>query len=371
MTLSTEVVVIGAGVIGLSVAERLSRAGKEVIVLEQEAEIGTHTSSRNSEVIHAGIYYPKGSLKAELCRGGRDQLYDYCAQHKVDFQQTGKLIIATNADQVKRLAAIKEKAADNQVPLSWIEGKDIITQYPSLICERGLYSPLSGIIDSHALMLSLLGRLENQGGTLALQTRVTNVEETNRQFRLTLNLPDQQNIALSAHHIINCAGLDSWQMAENMPSKALPKKFFAKGHYFKPQQQLKFDHLIYPLPSPGGLGVHITRDLGGQIKFGPDVKWIPSPDYSMPEAASSDFYDAIANYLPDIREIGLTPDYCGIRPKCDKHYSDFIFQKLAFKNQKCIINCFGIESPGLTSCLAIADHIHTTLAETQKTIAIN
>lgn len=361
MSLSTEVIVIGAGVVGLAVAERLTRAGKEVILVEKEREIGTHTSSRNSEVIHAGIYYPPGSLKASLCRQGRDQLYDYCQQHKVDFKQTGKFVIATHPDQHSRLADIQTRAANNDVALTWVDKAEITAQYPDLKCSGGLYSPLSGIIDSHALMLSLRGRFEGHSGTLALQTRVTHIDWRNNRFQLSLALPDETRFSLSAHHIINCAGLDSWAVADKMPVAHVPPKYLAKGHYYKPAKSLKFEHLIYPLPTPGGLGVHITRDLAGQIKFGPDVKWISQPDYSMPATAPVDFYDAIACYFPSIKEIGLTPDYCGIRPKCDKHYSDFIFQHARFARHKNIVNCFGIESPGLTSCLAIADHIYQAL----------
>lgn len=361
MTLSTEAIVIGGGVIGLAVADRLSRAGKEVVLLEKEAALGTQTSSRNSEVIHAGIYYPPDSLKAKLCSAGRDQLYDFCQQYGVEYRQTGKYIIATNEAQLSQLAEIKQLAEKNGVQLNWVEGTELQARYPNLTCTKALFSPRTGIIDSHALITALAGCIERQGGTLALKTSVTKIRSCQETIVLDIELPDYQTEVITAKEIINCTGLESWALASSLSTETVPPKHLAKGNYYKPEKTLHFDHLIYPIPMPGGLGIHITCDLAGQIRFGPDVEWVDEVDYTLPNAPSESFIDSVADYLPNIREIGLVPDYCGIRPKCDPKFSDFLFQTSRSPAGQCFLNCFGIESPGLTACLAIADHIEQIL----------
>ena len=368
MTTETETLVIGAGVIGLAVAERLSRSGREVVLIEKEPRFGSHTSSRNSEVIHAGIYYPQDSLKARLCVRGRELIYDFCQSHNVPHKQTGKYIIASSNDQINKLSRIKTQAERNGVALSWVSGEAVMARYPLLRCQRALFSPSSGILDAHQFMLALLGRLEHQNGALAVNTQATRIYQHQDYFHVELRMAESAHMTLRTQKIINCAGLDSWALAERTATTALPRtippRHLAKGHYFRPKKNLSFDHLIYPLPEPSSLGVHVTRDLGGQIKFGPDVQWVNSINYDMPTLAPEPFISAIEHYLPDIRDIGLVPDYCGIRPKCAPTDNDFIFHELKPKPNMIMINCFGIESPGLTASLAIADYIENMMQNT-------
>lgn len=358
--------VIGAGVVGLAAGRALALAGREVLVLEAEGAIGTGTSSRNSEVIHAGIYYPQGSLKATLCVEGKHLLYDYAAQRGVPHRRCGKFIVATSPEQADQLEAIRAKAAANGVDdLVLLTAQQAIGLEPQLHCVAALNSPSTGIVDSHALMLSLLGDLENAGGMLALKSPIARAECESDAIVLIA----QDGTALRCRSVVNAAGLGAPALArrfEGLSSAAVPKEHFAKGNYFTLSGRAPFGRLVYPVPEPGGLGVHLTIDLGDQAKFGPDVQWVASADDLVVDPARGDaFYAEVRKYWPALPDGALIPGYAGMRPKISgpgEPAADFVIDGPASHGVPGLVNLFGIESPGLTSSLAIGRHVAQLLA---------
>lgn len=363
-----DAVVIGAGVVGLAVARALALEGREVVVLEQQEGIGGGISSRNSEVIHAGIYYPTGSLKARLCVRGRALLYDYCASHGVEHQRCGKLIVATAEAQNATLNAIAAQARANGVDdLAYLSAQEAQALEPALSCTAALLSPSTGIVDSHGLMLALQGDLERAGGAVALRCGFVSAQpvgqDTSQAYGAIEVLTDQ-GYALQAACVINAAGLaapDVAQRVAGMNRAVLPQAYYAKGNYFILTGRAPFSHLIYPVPEPGGLGVHLTLDLGQQAKFGPDVQWVGEPnDYQVDPARGERFYSEVRRYWPGLPDQALQPGYAGIRPKISapgQPAADFVIQGPQQHGVPGWINLFGIESPGLTSCLAIAEQV--------------
>jgi len=359
-------VVIGAGVVGLAVARALALAGREVMVLEAAAAIGTKTSSRNSEVIHAGIYYAQGSLKARLCVQGRQMLYAYCAERGIGHRRCGKLIVATSTQQVPELQAIIAKAAANGVPdLVLLTREQARAMEPALECVAALHSPSTGIVDSHALMLALQGDLENAGGMVALNSPLARARVTKQGIELEA----VDGTALLARSVVNAAGLAAPTLAqkfEGLAPQHVPTAYYAKGNYFTLAGRSPFTRLIYPVPEAAGLGVHLTIDLGGQAKFGPDVQWVDSADDLVVDPARGDaFYAEVRKYWPALPDGGLLPGYAGIRPKISgpgEATRDFMIQGPAEHGARGLVNLFGFESPGLTSCLAIGDRVAATLA---------
>jgi L-2-hydroxyglutarate oxidase LhgO len=360
-------VVIGAGVVGLAVARALALQGREVMVLESQDGIGTGTSSRNSEVIHAGIYYPPGSLKAQLCVRGRALLYAYCAQRGVGHSRCGKLIVATSSAQVAQLEGIRAKAAANGVcDLVLLSREEALAMEPNLSCVAALHSPGTGIVDSHALMLALQGDLENAGGMVVLNSPLLHAVCSPYGIELTA----VDGTRLLARTVVNAAGLLAPQLAsrfEGLAAQHVPRAYFAKGNYFTLSGRSPFGRLIYPVPEVAGLGVHLTIDLGGQAKFGPDVQWVDSPDDLVVDARRGEaFYAQVRKYWPGLPDGALVPGYSGIRPKVSgpsEAAADFIIQGPAVHGVAGLVNLFGIESPGLTSSLAIGEMVAQLLGE--------
>jgi len=361
---TVDCVVIGAGVVGLAVARALALAGREVIVVEAAESIGTETSSRNSEVIHAGIYYPKGSLMAETCVQGRRMLYAYCAEHGVPHRNCGKLIVATNEAEAELLQSIKGRAEANGVEgMRFLNAAEAIAMEPNLQCTAALLSPTTGIVDSHSYMLALQGDAEANGAMLAFFSPVERARAT--EGGVELEVGGAEPMKLRARLVVNSAGLHAPTLAakiEGMPADKIPTAYYAKGNYFTLSGRSPFSRLIYPVPVPGGLGVHITVDLGGQAKFGPDVEWIPTIDYTVDPHRADKFYAAVRKYWPDLKDGALQPGYAGIRPKIVPQGApaqDFTIQGPAEHGVTGLIHLFGIESPGLTASLALAEKVRT------------
>lgn len=359
-------VVIGAGVVGLACARMLAQRGIETIILEQHASFGTETSARNSEVIHAGLYYPSGSLKAQLCLAGQAQLYDFCAKHGIGHRRCGKLIVATASAQEEKLAALQRQGENNGVGgLRLLTAAQARTLEPALSCTAALHSPDTGIIDGQALMLALLGQAENAGAALAVHSPL--VRGRIAGDGIALDIGGQQAMQLQAAIVVNAAGLGAVRVAaalDGFPQQQLPASWYAKGNYHALAGRAPFSRLIYPLPEPGGLGVHLTLDLGGQARFGPDVEWIEQPDYRVNAASTDVFYREIRRYWPALGDGALSPAYAGIRPKIAGPLdgpADFMIQGPDEHGIAGLVNLFGIESPGLTACLAIAEHVASKL----------
>ena len=356
-----ECVVVGAGVVGLAVARRLALAGHEVLVLESEAAIGMITSSRNSEVIHAGIYYPHNSLMARFCVLGRSMLYAYCAEHGVPHNNCGKLIVATSDAETERLAAIRQHAALNGVELRMIGAAEARALEPAVHCTAALLSPATGIIDSHSYMLALRGDAEAGGASIAFKAPLEKAAIADDGFVLGVGGDDP--LTLGCRIFVNAAGLNAPAIAQRivgMPRDKIPTAYFAKGNYFSLTSRAPFSRLIYPVPVPGGLGVHLTLDLAGQARFGPDVEWIDAIDYAVDPDRAEKFYPAIRRYWPGLPDGALQPSYSGIRPKIVPPAianQDFVVQGPRDHGVSGLVNLFGIESPGLTSSLAIADYV--------------
>lgn len=350
-------VVIGAGVVGLAVARALALQGREVLILEAENAIGTGISSRNSEVIHAGIYYEQDSLKARLCVQGRRLLYGYCEERAINHRQCGKLIVATQSDQLPLLDRIKRKAELNGVnDLVLLTGEEAKCMEPQLECKAALLSPSTGIIDSHGLMLSLQGDVENAGGVLALNSPL----ESATCLAGGIELLAKDGTQLKAKTVVNSTGLAAPVLAakfQGLEARHIPQAYYAKGNYFTLAGRAPFSRLIYPVPEAAGLGVHLTLDLGGQARFGPDVEWVDSPNnLEVSPNRCDSFYAEIRKYWPSLKDHSLLPGYAGIRPKItaqNQHAGDFMIQGPQVHGVPGLINLFGIESPGLTSCLAI------------------
>jgi L-2-hydroxyglutarate oxidase LhgO len=357
-----DAVVVGAGVVGLAVARALALAGREVLILEKEDAIGTGISSRNSEVIHAGIYYPKDSLMARFCVAGRRALYAYCESHGVPYRRCGKLIVAADEAERHRLDGIAQRALANGVEdMRVLSAAEAMTLEPNLSATGALLSPSTGIIDSHGLMLSYLGEAEDHGAMLALNAPVERVERSSEG--LSVLVGGVTPMRLDCRLLINAAGLYATQIAsriDTMPADRIPTTYYAKGNYYSLIGRSPFSRLIYPVPVPGGLGVHITLDLAGQARFGPDVEWIDSIDYSVDPKRADSFYAAVRRYWPGLKDGALVPAYAGIRPKIVPQGApgqDFVIQGPAEHGVTGLINLFGIESPGLTSSLAIGDAV--------------
>lgn len=354
-----ECVVIGAGVVGLAVARALALQGREVMVLEAAPDIGTGTSSRNSEVIHAGIYYTAASLKARLCVRGKALLYDYCAERGIGHQRCGKLIVATAQEQVAQLQGMVDRAHANGVhDLQMLTGAQARAMEPELNCEAAVFSPSTGIVDSHGLMLALQGDVENAGGMVVLNSGLAFAEIVSNAIHLIAD----DGTRLEAKFVVNAAGLRAPALArrfEGLDPSHVPHAHFAKGNYFTLSSRAPFSHLIYPVPQAAGLGVHLTLDLGGQAKFGPDVQWVNSPDdLEVDPARGNAFYHEVRKYWPGLKDDVLIPGYAGIRPKIhapDEAAADFLIQGPADHGVAGLVNLFGIESPGLTSSLAIGE----------------
>ena len=360
MAETVDCVVIGAGVVGLAIARAFALARREVIVLDAESAIGTHTSSRNSEVIHAGIYYPPGSAKALMCVKGREMLYRYCEARGVAHRRCGKLIVATEPAQIATLDKIRTQAAANGVnDLRLLAGDEARAMEPELRCVGALYSPSTGIIDSHGLMLAYQGEAEEHGAMLALQSPVSGGEIGSGGIMLEVG--GAETMQIRAQTVINSAGLTAQRVAAGLrgfPAGKVPPCHYAKGNYYSLAGRSPFTHLIYPVPEAAGLGVHLTLDLAGQARFGPDVEWIAEIDYDVDLRRADGFYRAIRDYWPGLRDGKLAPGYAGIRPKLggsDKPAADFLIQGPAEHGVPGLVNLFGIESPGLTASLALAE----------------
>jgi L-2-hydroxyglutarate oxidase LhgO len=340
-------------------------------VLEAEAQVGMHSSSRNSEVIHAGLYYPEESLKARLCTQGKKMLYAYCEEHHVSHKRLGKLILAPSKDEHDRLEEIREQAAKNGVSdLQYLSSDEVRDLEPEVVCGGGLWSPSTGIIDSHDLMTALQAEIEGQGGVVVLNGEVTNLNVVNQGIRF-----ESGGKAFVCGTLVNSAGLWAHGLVEPLMSSgnrahgALLQQHLAKGHYFAYQGKSPFRHLIYPLPFDDGLGIHATNDLSGAVRFGPDVTWVDSIDYEFDESRKPDFVEAIRIYFPGLHEDKLTPAYTGIRPKLvgpGGPFADFVIQTEKDHGVPGLINLYGIESPGLTACLAIGKYVKEILASTSS-----
>ena len=355
-------VVVGAGVIGLAVARRLAQAGREVVVLEAAEGIGTVTSSRNSEVIHAGIYYKAASLMARMCVTGKKMLYQYCAEHGVPHKNCGKLIVATTPKEAEKLQSIRAHAEANGVlDMQMLSGEAARALEPALNCDAALLSPSTGIIDSHAFMLALRGDAEAAGAALAFRTPLLRARAV--AGKIELDAGGDAPMTLECRLLVNSAGLNAPAVArgiDGMPLASIPRAYLAKGNYFSCSRKAPFSHLIYPVPEPGGLGVHLTLDMAGQARFGPDVEWVDNIDYAVDPARAARFYPAIRKYWPALPDGALMPSYSGMRPKIVPPAvasQDFVIQGPKDHGVAGLINLFGIESPGLTSSLAIADYV--------------
>ncbi|ESX30587.1 NAD(P)/FAD-dependent oxidoreductase [Mesorhizobium sp. M1148] len=357
-------VVAGAGVVGLAIARALALSGREVLVVEKAAAIGTGTSSRNSEVIHAGLHYTPGSLKARLCVNGRERLYAYCREHDVAHHRTGKLIVAVEPDQLDKLQAIQINAAQCGVgDLTLLTRAEAESLEPALSCAGALLSPSTGIVDNQALMLSLRGDAEAAGASFALLTGVSGASIEADGIRINTRDADGEGFTLKTGAFINAAGLDAQALAgriEGLPQDRVPPLWLARGNYFALSGRSPFSRLIYPVPVHGGLGVHLTLDMSGSARFGPDVEWIDRVDDTVDPARGAAFYDEIRRYWSGLADGALQPAYAGVRPKLSgpgQPAADFVIQGPADHGGGQIVNLFGIESPGLTASLAIAEHV--------------
>lgn len=362
MTATVDCAVIGAGVVGLAVARRMALAGQEVVVLEAAETIGTETSSRNSEVIHAGIYYPRDSEKARLCVAGKLALYDFCETHGVPHRRCGKFIVATSDEQMPELERLKQAAAANGVSdLEWLTPDQVRAEEPAVFCVGALWSPSTGIIDSHGLMLAYQGDAEANGAMIAFNAPVAGGRVTDGGIELSVGGAEPSSI--EARLVINSAGLHAQRVASSIagvPPDSVPPCYYAKGNYYSLVGRSPFRRPIYPVPDKAGLGVHVTVDLGGQVRFGPDVEWIERIDYDVDPARADVFYDAVRKYYPGLADGAIQPGYAGIRPKLQapgEAARDFYIQGPDEHGVAGLVNLYGIESPGLTASLAIAERV--------------
>jgi L-2-hydroxyglutarate oxidase LhgO len=363
-----ECVVIGAGAIGLAIARALALEGREVVVLEKAGQIGTETSSRNSEVIHAGIYYATGSLKATLCVRGKEMLYRYLPEHGVHHTRVGKLIVATEPDQLASLERLEKKAPENGVnDLTWLDEKTAKALEPELNCHAALLSPSTGTLDSHGLMLAYQGDAEDHGAVIAFNSPVVAGWIEKDGFLLEVGGAEPTHI--KSRILVNSAGLWAQEVAraiEGIPPESIPQRYLAKGCYFTLAGKPPFQHLIYPAPEVkfASLGLHVTVDLAGQVRFGPDVEWVDKIDYDVPAERAAKFYETIRHYYPGLKDGTLHPGYAGVRPKLQKPGGppeDFLIQGPAGHGIANLVNLYGMESPGLTASLAIAEEVLSRL----------
>ena len=367
-----EAIVIGGGVVGLAVARALARQGLETIVLEQHARPGQETTSRNSGVIHSGIYYPTGSMKAQLCVRGRSQLYAFCAERGIAHNRCGKIIVAAQAE-VPALRALLAKALANGVSdLSMLDAHEVGQLEPQVRCAAGLLSPSTGIVDVHELLLALLADLEAGGGALVLQSRAEEIEVTEGGLVVTVTDGAGSASKIFCKHLLNCAGLAAVSLLGRIrgyPQDRVRTPYYAKGNYFACHGVKPFRHLVYPMPNNAGLGVHATLDLDGTTRFGPDVEWVDRPDYHVDPARAESFYTAIREYWPAIPPNSLQPAYAGVRPKLvgpGAAAGDFEIEGPAQHGVAGLVSLLGIESPGLTSSLAIGEHVAGLIAVTAR-----
>lgn len=368
-----DAVVIGAGAVGLASARALARAGHETVVLERHGAIGTEVSARNSEVIHAGIYYPKDSLKARLCVEGRGRLYDYLESHKLPHRRCGKLIVATDEGQLGELDGIAQRARANGVgDIRELTKRDALALEPALNAEAALLSPSTGILDAHSYMLSLEGEFEDAGGMIAFHSTATRVTRDGGGF--LVHVESTEAMRLRARIVVNAGGLWAPALAarvDGLDAVHVPEAYFAKGNYFSLTGRAPFSHLIYPVPEAAGLGVHLTLDMGGQARFGPDVEWIEAkdgaePDYAVNPARGDAFYASVRRYWPGLKDGALQPAYSGVRPKLNgagEAAADFVMSGPEAHGVPGLVNLFGIESPGLTASLAIAERVKAMVKE--------
>ena len=362
MSEQVDCVVIGAGVVGLVIARRMAMAGREVVMPEAEESFGTHTSARNSEVIHAGIYYASGSMKAKLCVPGKQALYHYCAEHDVKHRNIGKVVVACEEAQVPAMHKYMDQGRANGVDDLRLLSQDELTELePNVRTAAGFFSPSTGIIDSHGLMLAYLGDAEEHGASLALASPVVSGKAS--ADGIVLNVGGAEAMAIECRTVINAAGLKAPDVARSIagiPAQHIPPTYYAIGHYYTLTGKSPFNHLVYPVTRADWLGVHVTIDLGSQVKFGPDFGWIDGIDYRFDESREASFYEAIRRYYPGLQDGTLQPGYTGIRPRITgpgEPVQDFIFSGPRDHGVPELVNLFGIESPGLTSSLAIADHV--------------
>ena len=364
MTDRIDCIIAGAGVLGLAIGRRLAKAGFDVAVLETEAHIGMHTSSRNSEVIHAGLYYPTDSLKATLCTAGKLALYDYCEAKGIPHNRIGKLVVATSPAEESTLRAIGQQAAANGVDdLRWLDRDEVRAIEPEVRASAALLSPSTGVLDTHAYLLALQADLESAGGTVVLRSRVSRVDAVDGGFDV---YADGESVGES-RCFVNAAGLEAFELAaviEGVDAIQPAGRFFARGHYFAYAGRSPFSHLIYPVPIDGGLGIHATHDMSGALKFGPDVEWIDAIDYGFPTGLEAKFLAAIERYFPGVEPDRLSPSYTGIRPKLagpGEPPADFAILGPTSHGVPGLVHLFGMESPALTASLAISDYVHRML----------
>ncbi|HEX7888552.1 MAG TPA: NAD(P)/FAD-dependent oxidoreductase [Ramlibacter sp.] len=362
-----EAVVIGGGVVGLAVGRALAQAGRETIVVEAQDGIGQGVSSRNSEVIHAGLYYTPGSLKARLCVRGKELLYALCASHGVEHRRCGKLTVANSPDEVQALRGLQDRAAANGVPVEWLDEAQAKALEPALRCIAALHSPTTGIVDSHGFMLALQGDMERAGGMVAFGAQVGSARLSQRAGEPhVLRFADGSELACEL--LVNAAALHACSLArqfEGLDARFVPSESFAKGNYYALAGRAPFTHLIYPAPGDAHLGTHLTLDLGGQAKFGPDIEWLDvrAPeeiDYRVDPARAEGFYAEVRRYWPGLPDGALAPSYSGVRPKIHAPHEkapDFRIDGPALHGVAGLVNLFGIESPGLTSAMAIAEDV--------------
>ena len=371
MTDHVDTCVIGGGVIGLAIGRALSQVASEVLVLEQADDFGQGVSSRNSEVIHAGIYYPKNSLKSVFCLRGKSLLYEYCKQRNIPAQNCGKLIVATMPEEEEALEKIRLTAFESGVEdLTYWSEQALKKKEPGVRASSALFSPSTGIVSSHELMASLSGDITNQHGQLVLNTRVTSVTRETSGFKLACEI-DGEPYSFITRVLVNAAGLGAQDLASQcdfIETKDIPTLYLCKGSYYVYSGRNPFNHLIYPVPekSGAGLGVHATIDLGGQLKFGPDVEYIEAEDYSLSTSREEAYYRAIRRYFPDLQDGQLQPGYVGIRPKLQgpgDSVRDFVIESQPDHGVRGYVQLFGIESPGLTSSLAIGEYVRDLLKE--------
>jgi L-2-hydroxyglutarate oxidase LhgO len=368
-----EAVVIGAGAVGLAVARALAQAGRETVVIEAATGIGQGVSSRNSEVIHAGLYYTPGSLKARLCVRGKEALYAFCTSHGVAHRRCGKLTVANDPAEEQALRGLQARAAANGVEVEWLDGDAARRLEPALRCSAALLSPSTGIVDSHGFMLALQGDLERAGGLVAFGSTVESAQlGSGPDGAHVLQLADGS--LLAADRVVNSASLQAPALArrfEGLAPQHVPREWFAKGNYYSLAGRSPFSHLIYPAPADAWLGVHFTLDLGGQAKFGPDIEWLDVEradqiDYAVDPARAASFYAEVRRYWPQLPDGALAPSYSGVRPKIHGPHEkapDFRIDGPTVHGVPGLVNLFGIESPGLTSALAIGEHVARLLAD--------
>ena len=360
---SADVLVIGAGVVGLATARRLALEGRAVILIDQNSSFGMETSSRNSEVIHAGIYYPTGSLRARLCVRGAAMMYAYCEERGISANRCGKLIVATDESQIEAMVALKQKGEENDVPELELLGREsILALEPQIKAVAAIHSPASGVVDSHNLMAALEGDAENAGAIIAYQSSFIAARKQGAGYVASI-VSQGEEMTLAVSSIVNAAGHGARQASlniEGMNADAIPPHYMAKGQYFTTTRRPPFRHLIYPMPSGGGLGIHLTLDTGGGARFGPDINWVDTPSYDVDPASATRFHESISQYWPELEIDDLVPAWAGLRPKIipdGSRFADFTFLTESDHGAENVTALHGIDSPGLTSSLAIADHL--------------